>query len=683
VLIVLVGAGLRFYQIGELPPGLYRDEAFYGLDALRVLNGDLSLYFATNNGREGLFMYLLAASIRVLGRTPEALRIVPAIIGTFTLVGIYVAARNMFSHRVGVLSAGILAITFWHVALSRVAYRAILLPLALCMLMGFVFAALGTNQMRRRLVLSACAGVAFGACFYTYTSGQFALPLVILFVLSLVIGLQRDLFARRTEEDVYRRRMSAVVFFVAALVTLAPLLLWLTQHADLYLNRAGQVSIINPVINNGDLFGTLLNNIGKTIGMFAVEGDRIWRHNLSLRPVFDGFLAVAFFVGLGVCLWRWLRSWQSRYGSAILGVDTNVAPQFLLLWLGMFLVPTILAEDTPHFLRGIGALPAACIVAAVGLEAALAFASRRGYISGLTMFLRRVISPPAFIAAVVLTLSGINTMTDYFNDYVNRPITSYWLESQNVALAHQLKQTNLPTRNIWVEDRLSNDNPALAFLLGDAFTVARNEGGAAVTYTPDDIRVPLRNWAEPNRDVLLIVDPNRDWTPLRTALPPSTTLSVVEGPLAQADQEMQPRRAYVTVFAHMTERSAGTGNRFEQGIVMVDSVVQPMTNSQYQVKLSWTTTQPIPDDLAVFVHWMRGGQVLAQSDGTPASGYLPMPAWRPGDVIEDMRVLGVPGGAQPGDEIRAGIYRRGENVRLKTLDAQGNPLGDSVIISPP
>ncbi len=697
VLIVLIGAALRFYRIGELPPGLYRDEAFYGLDALRVLNGDFSLYFAANNGREGLFMYLLAASIGVLGRTPLALRIVPAIVGTITVVAIYFAARNMFSHRVGVLSAGILAITFWHVAISRVAYRAILLPLALCVLMACVFAALRTNNLRKRLFFSTCAGVAFGLCFYTYTSGQFALPMVAAFAISLLLGLRRDLFARRSEEAVYRRRMSALVFGIAAFIVLAPLLVWLAQHANLYFNRAGQVSILSPAINNGDLWGTLLNNIVKAIGMFAFQGDRIWRHNLSLRPVFDGFLGVAFFIGVAVCSWRWLRSWQSRYGSDILGVETNVAPQFLLVWLAVFLVPKILAEDTPHFLRGIGALPAACILAAVGLEAALAWASRRGFISSLTLFLRRVVSPPAFIAALVLAFSGVNTVADYFNDYVNRPITGYWLESQNVALANQIKLSNpstssgqaLPTSNIWIEDRLTNDNPALEFLVPGMFTVVRNEGGEAVTYDANDNRVPLSKWPLQGQHVMLIVDPAHDWTPLRTALPSPAQLTATDGPLAQADRETQPRRAFVIVTAEeRPSTSSGGGDaeeqgRFEQGISLVNATVQPIANSQYRIVLHWSPTQPIPENYAVFVHWVRGGQVLVQADGTPANGILPMPTWRPGDVIVDAYTLAVPGGAQPGDEIRVGIYRRGDDTRLKTLDAQGNPTGDSVIISPP
>ena len=65
--ILIAGAYLRLYHIGSAPPGLYYDEGAYGLDALRVLgdasHGEFHLYFAANNGREGLFMYLLAVGM--------------------------------------------------------------------------------------------------------------------------------------------------------------------------------------------------------------------------------------------------------------------------------------------------------------------------------------------------------------------------------------------------------------------------------------------------------------------------------------------------------------------------------------------------------------------------------------------------------------------------------------------
>lgn len=686
VLIVAIGAALRFYRIGALPPGLYRDEGYYGLDALRVLDGDFSIYFAANNGREGLFVYMLAASVALFGRTPEALRIASAFIGTLTIVAIYFAARNMFSPRIGALSAAILAITFWHLAISRVAFRAITLPLMLCAMMAFIFAGLRTNALRPRIVYATLAGAAFGLTFYTYTSAQLVLPLVALYGLSLWIGLRRELFTRHDEATLQRRRASAIAFAAAGLIVLTPLVFWLTRHADLYFGRASQVSIFNPDINGGDFVGMLATNIGKAGGMFTFQGDRIWRHNLSLRPVFDGWLGPAFVLGLAVCGWRWLRSWQSRFGAEILGVETNVAPQFVLLWLGVMLIPTILAEDTPHFLRAIGALPAACIVAAVGMEAALAWLSRRGVLAGLTAFLRRVISPPAFVAALLLALSAIGTVNDYFNDYVHRDLTRYWLEDHNVQLARLINAYTdrdgpaLPPTNVWLEDRLANDNPSLEFLAGGRWGVVSSAEG--------DAWVHGRN---PQLPVLLIVDPNHDWSRLRTTLPAPATLNVIEGPRAQGDNDPSPRRAFIGV--HAAAMPAGSAEasqalaHFEEGITLESAAVHAALQSAhlYTVTLTWRATYPIGEDYAIFVHWLRNGrpQPLVQADSSPAQGYLPMPAWRTGDRIVDEHVLAVPGGAQPGDVVSVGIYRRTDNHRLGVLDAQGKPAADSVIIPVP
>lgn len=690
MLIVACGAGLRFYHIGEAPPGLYRDEAFYGLDALRVLAGDLSIYFAANNGREGLFMYLLAASVAAFGRTPEALRLTSAVVGTLTLAAIYFAGRSMFSPRIGLLAAAILAINFWHLAISRVAFRAITLPLTLCVMMALIFAALRASELRSCLTYAALAGAAFGLTFYTYTSAQFTLPLVALYGLSLWVGSRRELFVQQGEVMRQRRRTSAAAFVVAGLVALAPLLLWLTQHADLYFNRAGQVSIFNPAINNGDAVGMLIANVGKAAGMFAFQGDRIWRHNLSLRPVFDGWLAVAFALGLAVCGRRWWRSWRSRFDSESLNAETNVAPQFVLLWLIMFLIPTVLAEDAPHYLRAIGALPAACLVAAVGMESGLAWLSRRGVFAGLTVFLRRTISPPAFVAALLLVLSGITTTADYFADYVNRALTRYWLEDHNVQLARWVNgfaqgsdgRAPLSPAHIWLDERLVNDNPALEFLADGRWTTItadarRKRDGSALAVT------------RPDASIALIVDPNHDWSAMRAALPPSVTLSVLEGPLAQGDRDPTPRRAFIGLLAERRPSASfdddEAGAQFEQGIRLVSAQVQPSVQMDnfYTVTLIWSADEPVGEDYAIFVHWVRDGRLVVQSDSSPAKGYLPMPTWRPGDRIVDVHVLAVTGGAQPGDAISVGVYRREDNRRLQVLDGQGRPTADSVIIPSP
>ncbi|HIC92782.1 MAG TPA: hypothetical protein EYP09_00830, partial [Anaerolineae bacterium] len=118
--VTIVAAALRFYAIGRLPPGLYHDEAFNGLDALRVLEGERPIFFPANNGREPLFIYLVALSVAALGRSPGAIRIVAAVLGTLTVPAAHLMAKAMFDRRVGLATAAVTAITLWHVNLSRI-----------------------------------------------------------------------------------------------------------------------------------------------------------------------------------------------------------------------------------------------------------------------------------------------------------------------------------------------------------------------------------------------------------------------------------------------------------------------------------------------------------------------------------------------------------------------------------
>ena len=127
-LVVLAGA-LRFCALGRIPPGLYHDEAFNGLDALGVLGGRAPLFFEANNGREPLFIYLVSLAVAALGRTPGAIRLVSAVAGTMTVPVTYLATREMFGRRIALWSAVVIAITVWPVNLSRTGFRAVMMPL--------------------------------------------------------------------------------------------------------------------------------------------------------------------------------------------------------------------------------------------------------------------------------------------------------------------------------------------------------------------------------------------------------------------------------------------------------------------------------------------------------------------------------------------------------------------------
>ena len=401
MLIILLAAFLRLWQLSTLPPGLYSDEAYNGVDARMVLSGGgLPVYFMANNGREPLFIYLQTLAVALLGATPYALRLVSALIGILTIPAVYYCARVLFSsgdeQREGagldgwlcLLAAAAMAVSFWHLSLSRLALRAVMMPLASVLaIAGFWRAWTG-----RRYRAYALAGLWFGLALYTYIAARL-LPLVpAAFVLSEVAA---TLWQRRQQSPQewqvcrqrWRQRLTGLLILAGAgcLVAL-PLAIAAWQAPALVLGRAGQVSLLAG--DSGAAWQPLVDNLVRVARNFYDQGDQNLRQNLPGRPVNDLLLAALFSAGWLAALWRVRRP---RY-------------RLLLLWLAMMLLPTLLSGEAPHNLRAAGALPPLAILYAVGAGAVCRLwpgAATRRYVA------------PAMVLAVLL-VSGSITARDYF-----------------------------------------------------------------------------------------------------------------------------------------------------------------------------------------------------------------------------------------------------------------------------
>ena len=429
IALLLIGAGLRLWDVGRTPPGLYHDEAQHGLDALDVLNGTPSFYFTANNGREPLYIYLVTASVALLGRSPFAIRLPAFFAGFLTLAATYDLARVLWGKHAGRWALGVLAVTFWHIHLSRVGFRAVLLPLFTALTLAYLARGLRTQRPRHWIL----AGLFYGISWYTYMAARFT-PIAL--AASLIYGWIYHREASR------RAVPGFLIFCATALLILAPLGIYTLQHPDIILSRTGQVTITHPEINGGDFWGTLLQHTLRTAGMFFVQGDRIWRHNLAWRPVWGPALSLAFAIGLGVALARFRE---------------DAASALTLLWTVTMALPTLLAEDAPHFLRAVGVLPTAVLLPTLGLVWIEARSKRQEARSKKQETSNKqqescllppasCLLPPAscFLppAACLLLLALLFTTYDYFVRFANAPLTHHWFEGGQVALAGEINTLN-------------------------------------------------------------------------------------------------------------------------------------------------------------------------------------------------------------------------------------------------
>ena len=280
VLIILIAVFFRFYQIGSFPPGLYPDEAMNGNNALTALEtGSFKVFYPENNGREGLFMNLQALFIGIFGIHPWSLRIVSALFGTITVIGLYLLAKELFGWHQGALASFLLAISFWHVNFSRIGFRAIMLPFIL--VFGFYFFWRGLKKAS--LLNFGIAGLFWGLGVYTYISYRVA-PLILIFVLlAYWLSVKKDFSPSKYKQTKNKLLKGLGVFVVVAVLTALPILAYFLQNQGNFVSRTGADLLVFSQDHPAKEFGL---SILKTLGMFNFSGDYNWRHNIQYRISF-------------------------------------------------------------------------------------------------------------------------------------------------------------------------------------------------------------------------------------------------------------------------------------------------------------------------------------------------------------------------------------------------------------
>lgn len=99
IAIMAIAVFFRLWKLDSIPPGLYPDVAINGNEALEALkSGNFKLFYPENNGREGLFINLISLSFAVFGVSIWSIKIVAAIFGILTVLGVYLLTQEVFQN---------------------------------------------------------------------------------------------------------------------------------------------------------------------------------------------------------------------------------------------------------------------------------------------------------------------------------------------------------------------------------------------------------------------------------------------------------------------------------------------------------------------------------------------------------------------------------------------------------
>jgi 4-amino-4-deoxy-L-arabinose transferase-like glycosyltransferase len=441
LLLVVVSAPARLLGLDNLPPGLFHDEAYEAIDAVRIATGARPVFLSENYGREPLYAYVMAGLFALGGPSVAAVRATSAIFGLLAIPAAYFWARALFGPAIGLLAAALGASSYWLLQESRLGMRPITLPLFLALASGLVWLA----ARRGRAWAWPLAGLCLGLSLYTYLPAR---------MFPAVIGGQAllGLWARRVDRLPVSTRGSVVGLACMALVaTLAalPLLIHFQNNPDDVFARSSVVSIFASEEGRADPLSAIGRNLVLNAGMFVWRGDESLRHNLPHRPVFDLLIAPFFLIGLCLSLGRLKRPVHAA----------------LWLWLLLMVLPAVLSDSAPHFLRSIGLLPALFVVPALGLV--WAWAKLRGLLDPLPAGGRALWAVGA-VAAIVAASQSM-TWRDYFLELPRQPGLSEAFDARLATLAevagnpHPGMEVQLPSPG-W-------SHPTIRFLRPRSFAV--------------------------------------------------------------------------------------------------------------------------------------------------------------------------------------------------------------------
>jgi hypothetical protein len=412
-LVTLLGLGLRFYRLGEIPRVVNGDEGRLGLAALSTKIHPLASPFALWENFGAFYLQIVNTFLYWFGASPFSLRLLPAIGGTLAIPALYLLARQIAGHRIALISSSLLAISHTHLHFSRTAAVGYiqgtwLAPIELYLLLS--------GLEKRSSWRTALAGVLLGIHFTVYLTAQVILGLIVVYML---IGL---IFFRSWFKQSLR---PALALWGGFIITFLPEGFAILQRPGEFFNRLNQ---------DGTFQSNWLPQKMAETGQSVVQ--------ILFERVVHAFLTLIYYPSLDF------------YGSNVPMLSLVSATLFLLglfaillrvrdhgflllngyFWAGTLAVGIFALPPTADSYRMLMVLPAAVLIAAVGFDQLLEF---------LGIGWERFKTGYSVIAGTLLVSLLIFNLSAYYIDFAGRCLyggdTRTRFASYLGAYAHTLK----------------------------------------------------------------------------------------------------------------------------------------------------------------------------------------------------------------------------------------------------
>jgi len=351
IAILILAIFLRFFNLSSNPPSLYWEEAALGYDAYSILktgkdfhgnSWPLIAFESFGDYKPSVYFYAAVPSVAVFGLTPFAVRFPSALFGSLTVLLIYFLTLKLLKSRpTALISAFLLAISPWHLQLSRAGFEANL---------GLFLTTLGAWLFFKGLTKKTylfLAMIAWALSLYTYHANRVFIPL-----LGLALGLVYF-------KKLMRNKWSSMLAVGLFLLILTPLVIRLNDPGiKKRFQQTSAFATLEPIIKSNQL----IQADGGGLAARLLH-HRFWQYtNIFFDHYFDHFkddflflsgdtnsrhstqlVGSLYLIQLPLLLWGIVLAFKEKYRQFL--------P--LIIWLVIAPIPAALTKATPHALRAL------------------------------------------------------------------------------------------------------------------------------------------------------------------------------------------------------------------------------------------------------------------------------------------------------------------------------------------
>jgi hypothetical protein len=464
--ILLVATILRLWMLGSIPPHLTQDEASFGYNAYSILKTGKDIHGVSfplifksfGDFRPGLYFYLLIPFIKVLGLSEFSVRLPSAIAGVMGVWLIYKVVeifqttnqeekdvKNKYKDLWSYAAAFFLAISPWHIILSRGAWEA---NVSLSLTLAGIYFFFRSFEKEKFLLTSSAF---FALTLLTYQGAKLTTAIVFLTLVSLY---WKKLFSFK--KNTISTSLLVVLFLVS------PILLSMFQ------GKTGRLDILSIFSygRSAESLNQFLSQGGEKVGDTS--------YHLFHSEILNFFRAI---------LGRWFNhfsgrflffegDWENPRHSApncgmllfvdlpliLLGLYDMLRKKlsresfFILIWLILAPLPSILTRDQVHAVRAYNMVIPLIMTSSLGVVL---------FIKHVQKLQKRVLRIGSYFVLSILFLGSLIYFMDAYFVHLPKHNSKYWQYGYK-----QVVQTLLPIQSKYngVIFQQSYDQPFIFFL---------------------------------------------------------------------------------------------------------------------------------------------------------------------------------------------------------------------------